>query len=299
MAPDIEWELWRTFLAVLEAGSLSGAARELGIAQPTAGRHVAALERALGTVLFTRSPTGLIATVAAEALRRDAAGMRSTAAALARTAVSTRAVGTVRLAASEIVGVELLPDILATLAREHPALEVELVLSNRVQDLLRREADVAVRMVRPAQDALVARRVGAIEVGLHAHADYLARRGTPCTVDELAGHTLIGVDQSSPHVRAIAGSLPWIDTIGFGLRADSDLAQLALIRAGAGIGFCQAGFAGREPALVRVLKTAVSVSMEMWIAMHEDLRSSARCRIVFDALVAGLSREQAITGDGL
>ncbi len=167
------------------------------------------------------------------------------------------------------------------------------MLSNRVQDLLHREADVAVRMVRPTQNALVARRVGTIEVGLHARSDYLERRGTPDTVDELAGHTLIGVDRFAPHVRRIAASLPWIETIGFGLRTDSDLAQLALIRAGAGIGFCQAGLAAREPPLVRVLETAVSVPLETWITMHEDLRASVRCRIVFDALVAGLSREGA------
>jgi DNA-binding transcriptional LysR family regulator len=130
------------------------------------------------------------------------------------------------------------------------------VLTNRVQDLLRREADIAVRMVRPKQEQLVARRIGQIELGLHAHRDYLARHGTPRKLEELAAHALIGFDQPSAFVRAAGKALARASAANaFALRTDSDLAQLALIRAGAGIGICQVGLAGatRREALVRVL----------------------------------------------
>jgi DNA-binding transcriptional LysR family regulator len=289
----IEWEWYRAFLGVLREGSLSGAARTLGVAQPTVGRHVAALEAALGLVLFTRSQTGLLPTDAARALRADAEAMESVATALARTASGLRGggevAGTVRVSVSEVVGVEVMPAILATLAARHPALTVELVLSNRVQDLLQREADIAVRMTPPRQAQLVARRVATIDLGLHATPDYLARRGMPASLDALAAHTLIGYDRPSAFARAAAKTLPWLARLPFALRTDSDVAQLALIRAGAGIGICQVPLAARAPALVRVLPDAFVFPLETWVTMHEDLRASPRCRAVFDALAAGLA----------
>lgn len=293
MASTIEWELYRAFLGVLREGSLSGAARALGVAQPTVGRHVAALEAALGLVLFTRSQTGLLPTEAAHALRMHAEAMESTAAALERTASGLRgpeaAAGTVRISVSDVVGVEVMPAIVADLARRHPALKVELVLSNRVHDLLQREADIAVRMTAPRQEQLVARRVGAIELGLHAHPDYLARRGTPATLDDLDAHAVIGYDRPTPFVRQAAKALPGYARERFAVRTDSDVAQLALIRAGAGIGVCQVSLAARAPALVRVLPDAFTFRLDTWVTMHEDLRGSPRCRIAFDALVDGLA----------
>lgn len=293
MGSDIEWELYRALLGVLREGSLSGAARALGVAQPTVGRHVAALEAALGLVLFTRSQTGLLPTEAAFALRPHAEAMESTAAALERAASGLRdgleaAAGTVRISVSEVVGVEVMPAVVAGLAAAHPALKVELVLSNRVHDLLQREADIAVRMTAPRQEQLVARRVGAIELGFHAHPGYLERRGTPATLDDLASHALIGYDRPTPFVRQAAKGLPGYARDRFTLRTDSDVAQLALIRAGAGIGVCQVPLAARAPTLVRVLADAFTFRLDTWVTMHEDLRASPRCRIAFDALVAGL-----------
>jgi DNA-binding transcriptional LysR family regulator len=293
MASNIEWELYRAFLGVLREGSLSGAARALGVAQPTVGRHVAALEGALGLVLFTRSQTGLLPTEAAFALRPLAEAMESTAAALERTASGLRdgaagVSGTVRVSVSEVVGVEVMPAIVATLGLHHPALKVELVLSNRMHDLLQREADIAVRMTAPRQEQLVARRVGAIELGLHAAPAYLHRRGMPATLAELGTHALIGYDRPTPFVRQAAKALPGFTRDRFALRTDSDVAQLALVRAGAGIGVCQVPLAARAPALVRVLPDAFSFRLDTWVTMHEDLRASPRCRVAFDALVAGL-----------
>jgi DNA-binding transcriptional LysR family regulator len=290
MEAKISWELYRSYLSVLKEGSLSAAARDLGITQPTVGRHIAALERALGLALFTRSQFGLMPTEAAQGLRAYAETMASTAASLERaaTAHGEGVRGVVRVSASDVMGVEVLPSLIEQVRRRYPDLKVELVLSNRVQDLLRGEADIAVRMMRPEQEQLLARRVGSIEIGLHAHRDYLARRGTPHRVGELAGHALIGFDQPSAYVRKASRAVPYFSRDSFSIYSDSDLAQLALIRSGAGIGGCQVPLARRNDRLVRVLSAEFSLQLETWVAMHEDLRASPRCRVMFDALVQGL-----------
>lgn len=295
MENEANWELYRTFLGVLEHASLSGAGRALSLAQPTVGRHIAALEKELGVALFTRSPAGLTPTDAALDLRVYAEAMRSNAAALRRAVGSHGAGvrGTVRISASEMIGVEVLPAILAGLSTEYPELRVELVLSNRVHDLLRREADIAVRMTQPRQDLLIARRLGTVELGLYAHADYLARRGAPMSPADLASHALIGFDEETPFLRAAKKWLPGWERENFAQRTDSDVAQLALIRAGAGIGVCQVPIAARDPRLVRVLANEQTIPLETWLVMHEDLRNSARCRVAFDALVEGLLRHVA------
>ena len=290
MASNLNWELYRTFLAVLTEGSLSGAARALGITQPTAGRHVAALEAAFGQPLFTRSPAGFLPTEAARTLQGYAEAMRSTAAALERAASGRGNAmrGVVRVSASEVVSVEVLPPVLAQLRRAHPELVVELVPSNRVQDLLQREVDIAVRMTQPQQEMLIARHIGEIDVGLHARDDYLAERGTPKTLADLAQHTLIGFDTVTPFVREATRKLPYWKREAFALRTDSDVAQLAMIRAGFGIGVCQAGIARRDARLRRVLPRVCAFKLPAWITMHEDLRSNRRCKAVFDALASGL-----------
>jgi len=295
MVKNIGWELYRSFLGVLKEGSLSGAARALGITQPTVGRHVTALEQALGGVLFTRSQQGLMPTELALALRSYAEAMESTAASLERAASSQGegVRGVVRVTASDVIGVEVLPPIVAQLREQHPALKIELVLTNRVQDLLRREADIAVRMVRPRQEQLVARRIGRIELGLHARKDYLSRHGTPRNMGELGGQSIIGYDQVTAFIRSAGKSLQGFNRDGFSLRTDSDLAQLALIRCGAGIGVCQVALARRDAALQRVLSKTFSLQLETWVTMHEDLRNSPRCRATFDALVEGLQQYAA------
>lgn len=298
MSTEPDWTLYRTFLAVVEEGSLSGAARQLGLTQPTVARHINALETALGANLFLRSQRGMIPTEVALDLKPYAGTLASTAAAVLRIA-SARAgeiSGSVRISASEVVGVEHLPPILAGLRRQHPDLVVELVLSNAVDDLLQRDADIAVRMVEPVQETLVAQRLPPIALGLHAHRGYLERRGAPASMEDLAVHDLIGFDQGTPAVRAIVGRFPALGRPAFALRTDSDLAQLAAVRAGFGIGVCQVPVARRDPDLVRVLADAMSVDLGLWIVMHEDLKTSARCRAVFDALSHGLAMSTARAG---
>lgn len=286
-----DWSLWRTFLALLREGSLSGAARSLGLAQPTVGRHLDALEAEVGRTLFLRSPHGLMPTEAAEALRTEAEGFAAGAAALWRAARSAdEAVdGVVRIAAAEVMAVEVLPPILAAIHRRHPGLDLEIVASNRVEDLLRREADVAVRMVEPRQEGLVARRLGTIALGLHARRDFLEREGTPANLADLARSTVIGWDHETPEIRAMLARRPEIVEIPRAFRSDSDLVQLAAIRAGHGIGVCQTAIAARSPDLVRILPEVFSMTLDCWLVTHQNLRRVPRIRAVLDGLAEGLA----------
>jgi DNA-binding transcriptional LysR family regulator len=289
--PEPSWDLYRSFLAVLQERSLSCAARALGLAQPTIGRHIDALEQAVGFQLFTRSQHGLAPTEAAEKLRPHAEALSATAASLLRVASAQGGAvrGAVRITASEVIGAEILPPIVTALREQYPELVIELVLSNAVEDLIRRDADIAVRMVKPSQGALVARHLGEIKLGLHAHRRYLDRHGRPARLSELSDHALIGFDQETAALRSMLKRVTGFRRDTFALRANSDLAQLAAIRAGFGIGVCQVRLAERDEALVRVLPEAFELTLDTWLAMHEDLRTSRRCRVVFDALAAGLS----------
>jgi DNA-binding transcriptional LysR family regulator len=290
MQSEPGWELFRTFLEVVRDGSLSGAARKLGLTQPTVGRHIDALEAALGLTLFTRSPQGLAATPAALELVDHAEAMAAASAALRRTASGGAKAdrGTVRVTASEMIGCEVLPPIFASFRESHPGIALELALNNRNEDLLRRDADIAVRMVRPRQKSLVARRIGNSAIGFYAHRNYVKKHGIPKTLADLEKHRLIGFDRDDWALRSL-GPLPRpVTRENFGFRSDSDLAQFAHLRAGAGIGGCQRNIARRYKELVPILADTLQFELEVWIAMHEDMKSTGRVRLLFDHLAAGL-----------
>ena len=290
--PPISWDLYRTFLDVVRDGSLTAAARRLGLTQPTAGRHIAALKSAIGTALFTRSPRGLLPTQAALELVPHAEAMAAAEAAFRRSMTGEAAVerGVVRLTASDIVACEILPPILAQFCDKHPAIQVELSASNRVQDLLRRDADVAVlfRTGRPTQKALIARRLGTASIGLFSHRRYLATHGTPNGVQDLARYRLIGFDRDDTSFRAVKGSGPPFKREALTLRTDNDLAQIAAVRAGFGIGGMQVRLASRDN-LVPVLPDALRFQVEFWLTMHEDLKTTMRVRLMFDFLAGALT----------
>ncbi|MCC5968994.1 MAG: LysR family transcriptional regulator [Pararhodobacter sp.] len=286
----IQWDHWRSFIAVAEQGSLSAAARVLGLRQPTVSRHIDLLEQSTGTTLFLRSPQGLSLSDIGQQMLPEARAMAASAAALERAASAPvdAARGIVRLSASEVVGAEILPSVLGNLLAIHPALEVELVLSNRNDDLLHREADLAVRMTRPAQTGLVARKIADVRIGLFAHTRYLAARGTPRSVAELAGHVLIGPDRDSVALAALAEAGIARRMVQF--RCDRESAQINAIRAGMGIGALQAGIARAAPDLRPVLADRLSFGLECWLVMHADLRNNARVRLVTEYLSAHLPR---------
>jgi DNA-binding transcriptional LysR family regulator len=284
------WDHFRTLLAVLDEGSLSGAARTLGLTQPTVGRHIEALEAQFGAPLFTRSASGLAPTETALGLRPHAETMAAAAEALVRTASGEAEAlrGVVRVTAAEVVGVEVLPPMLAGFHEAHPEITIELALSNRQEDLLRREADIAVRMVRPTQGALLAKRIGAVPLKLYAHRRYLAAHGAPRALTD-PSVAAIGFDRDTQMMQALAERQIHLGREMFALRTDNDLAQLAALRAGFGVGACQAPIARRDPDLVPVLEDAFRYELEVWVAMHEDLKSSRRMRLMFDWLVEGLT----------
>ncbi len=285
-----DWENQRAFLAVLEHGSLSAAARELAVAQATVRRRLEALERGLGQALFTRSPSGLMPTAAARALGPHARAMATAAAAFARTASADvgALAGTVRITASEMVGAHVLPAILAELLERHPRLRFESHLSNRTEDLLHQEADIAVRMVRPVQSALVVKPVGAVKLGLFAAPVCLARAGVPRDLADLARFALVGPDRDVDFLRALATLGDGVVPDALAYRTDSHFAQLEAIRAGAGIGVCQVALAARAPVLTRLLPDLFDLRLETFVVMHEDLRQVRRVRATFDHLVSRL-----------
>jgi DNA-binding transcriptional LysR family regulator len=289
-----DWGLYRSFLAVAGEGSLSAAARMLGMTQPSLGRHVRELEATLGVALFTRSPQGLALTEVGAELAEHARGMAAASAALRRAASGSRQEvrGVVRITCSEVIGGEVLPAMLAGLRRQQPGIVIELSLSDATEDLLRKDADIAVRMLRPSQGALVARRVGAIGLGLFAHRRYLKERGTPRTLADLHRHALIGFDRETPALRAMRGRVPGGEVYArehFALRTDSPLAQLAALRAGYGIGACQRALARRERQLLPVLPEAFGLDLDTWLVMHEDQRANRRVRLVYDYLFEALA----------
>jgi DNA-binding transcriptional LysR family regulator len=291
---DIEpdWSLYRTFLAVARAGSFSAAARLTGSTQPTIGRQIQTLETTLGLKLFTRSQRGLLPTPAARELVSHAESMASAAAALQRASsgAASEQAGTVRLTAGEHVGLEVLPPILAEFARDHPRIELELSLSNRNEDLLRRDADIAVRMARPSQKALIGRRIGSVKIGLFAHRSYVEAHGLPRTPSDLSHHRLIGFDRDMHVLRTTGGAAAKLRREDFAVRTDNIAAQIAMLRAGLGITACQVNVARRDPNLVPILAKNIAFLREVWLVTHPDLKGVTRVRLLFDHLARRLKQ---------
>lgn len=290
---EFDWSLIRSFLAALAQGSLLGAARVLRMSQPTVGRHVAELESQLGVVLFERTGRGLVPTVMALQLAVAARGMEAGALQLSRTlsGAQTQTRGTVRITASVPVAAYLMPPVLAQLRLALPEIQVELVSSNGVSNLLRREADIAVRMVRPDQGSLVARKLGDVALGAYAHSSYLARRDAPKTPADLLTHDLIGSDTDPAILQGFQTLGFPVTRDAFALRSDDFIVQWQALRAGLGVGFCADYLARTDPDVLRVLRGVLNIPpLPMWLAVHREIRTSQRIRAVFDFLAEALPR---------
>jgi len=291
---NFDWSLVRSFLAALDQGSLLGAARVLQISQPTLGRHVEALESQLGVVLFERTGRGLVPTATALQLATAARSIEAGALQLSRTlsGAQTQISGTVRITASVPVAVYLLPPLLAQLRLTRPEIQVELVSSNQVSNLLRREADIAVRMVRPEQTSLVARKLGEVGLGAYAHRSYLARHGSPLTTaHDLLEHDLIGSDTDTAILQGFRAMGFPVTREAFVLRSDDFIVQWQAVRAGLGVGFCADYLARTDPDVLPVLPGLLNiVPLPLWLAVHREIRTSHRIRSVFDFLAEALPR---------
>lgn len=288
---DFDWRLVRSFLAALERGSLLGAARALGSSQPTVGRHIAELEAQLGTVLFERTGRGLQPTAMSLQLADAARAMEAAAGALARSVSGADAVasGTVRISASQPVAVHLLPPLLAQLRQELPGIQIELVASNEVANLLRREADIALRMVQPAQSSLVMRRVGKVTFTACAHRDYLRRRGTPRQASDLLQHDLVGTDRDDSILRGFAAMGMPIAREQFAFRSDDLNVYWQAVRAGLGIGFVADYIQRTDSEVERLLPSLKIPALPVWLVVHREIRSNRRIRAVYDFLARSLS----------
>ncbi len=286
MNNSFDWTLIRSFLAALEHGSLLGAAKALHSSQPTLGRHIAELESQLGATLFERTGRGLVPTAMAQRLTDAARMMEAGALQLARQALGqqSESTGTVRISASTPIACYLLPPVIAAMRESLPEIQVDLVASNSVSNLLKREADIAIRMVQPDQASLVAKRIGQVRLGIFARRDYLRRRGLPRQAEDLLRHDLIGLDSANDIIEGFGKMGLPIQREHFSFRTDDLIVGWQAVRAGLGIGFVSNYVARTDSEVLPILESIKLPSLPMWLVVHREIRSNRRIRAVYDFL---------------
>ncbi|WP_377191595.1 LysR family transcriptional regulator [Ruegeria meonggei] len=285
-----DWSLIQSFLAVAETGSLSAAARRLDRSQPTLGRQIHALEDELGVSLFDRHARGLKLSDVGAQLLPMAQQMHLAMNTFSLTAAgqSQQLEGSVRITASVFASHHLLPAILAHIRVEEPAIQLDLVATDATENLLYREADIAVRMYRPEQVDLISRYLGDVPLCFCAARSYLDRVGRPEKPEDLFDHDLVGFDANEQIITKMQEK-GWPANRGsFATRCDLQSAYWELIRAGCGIGFSQVQVAEADP-LVEVLPLDVAIPvLPVWLAAPQAMRQTPRIRRVWDLLAEGL-----------
>jgi DNA-binding transcriptional LysR family regulator len=289
---QFDWQLVRSFLAALEHGSLLGAARALGSTQPTIGRHIAELESQLDVVLFERTGRGLLPSQMALRLADSARTMEEGALQLARSVSGAQdsVTGSVRITASQPVACFVMPAVLAQMRVALPQVQVELVSSNEVSNLLRREADIALRMVQPDQASLIAKRIAKVTLGVYAHRAYLRRRGTPRMLQDLLAHDLVGGDRDETLLRGFAAFGYPVGREAFAFRTDDLVANWEAVRAGLGVGFLPDYVARLDSQVVPILPMIKIPPLPIWLTVHREIRTSRRIRAVYDFLAAAVPK---------
>lgn len=288
---SLDWSLVQVFLAVAEAGSLSGGARKLSLSQPTVGRHVQTIEEHIGAPLFQRQARGMALTELGETLLDPARAMQDAAQALSRAAAGgdREMAGTVRITASLFVAHHILPSIIADIRTAHPEIQIDLVASDRSENLLFREADIAVRMYRPQQLDMVTRHIGDVTLGVFAARDYLDRRGRPKNIDDFLAHDIVGYDRNEEIIQGFRDADIHLDRSFFPVRTDNQTVYWELVRAGCGIGFSQRGQALIAPEIEEVALPIDIPRLGVWLTAHEKVRKSARVARVWDILAERLA----------
>ena len=286
----LDWSLVQSFLAVAEAGSLSAAARQLGLTQPTVGRHIQTLEQRLGVDLFNRQARGMNLTEQGTTLLEHARNMREAAEALSLHAAGKNSdlKGSVRITASVFSSHHYLPEIIAELREAHPEIDIELVASDQSENLLFREADIAVRMYRPTQLDMVTLHVGDVQLALFGSKRYLANRGTPETEMDLLHHDIVGYDRNDMMLRGFREAGYDVEREFFPVRCDNQTAMWELVRAGCGLGFAPLKAGLRDPELVRLDIGLPIPRLEVWLTAHEAVRQSPRVDLVWGVLTRRL-----------
>jgi DNA-binding transcriptional LysR family regulator len=295
------WDDLQTFLAILRAGSLQGAARTLGVNHSTIFRRLNTFEARLGVRLFDRLPGGYGPTPAGEDLRAAAERVEQEVQGIERRLLGrdVRLSGSLRVTTTDTLAQGLLAPHLAAFHERYPGIELELVTGNAFFSLSRREADIALRPGRQPDDLMVGRRVGTIAVAVYGARGYLERHAPPRAADELGRHALISGDASLGHLPAVRWLAAVAPSAAVVLRCNSWLSQLALAKAGLGLAALPSFLAEPEPALVRVLGPAPALASELWLLTHPELRRSARVRAFMDSLARSLRAERArLAGEG-
>ena len=286
-----DWNQLRAFLETAETGSLSAAARKLGLTQPTLSRHVAAIEQALGVTLFERTAQAMVLTDAGLSLLEHARTMGSAVQELmlAASGQSQAVEGLVSISASDAVATWLLPPVLHRLREVAPGITVEVVTSNALSDLRRREADIAIRHVRPDQPDLIGRLLYESSAGFYASADWVARHGHPRTAQEAQGLDFIGADRTGRYLEYLVHHGLPLSATQFRVLSENSVTAWMLVQQGLGIGVMMDDIARRTPGVVRVLDEVAAVRFPVWLVTHRELRTARRIRLVFDELAEALT----------
>jgi DNA-binding transcriptional LysR family regulator len=272
-------------------GSLSAAARKLQQTQPTLSRQVAALEKELGVTLFERVGKQLVLTETGSDLLEhvramgDAAGMVS----LNASGHSQEISGEVRITAGEGLAAYLLPPVIERIREQYPEIQVELVVSNQVRDLRRREADIAIRHVRPEQPDLVAKKVKDSSAHIYASHSWIRRHGRPQTADDLASAVFVGTDDNPRFIQILRSLGVRAKLENFKLSSDSHVAVWEMVKQGLGVGANLREIGLATPEVEQILPELAPIPVPYWLCTHRELHTSRRIRLVFDLLADALA----------
>lgn len=288
---QLDWSLVRAFLAVAETGSLSGAARQLSQSQPTLGRQIKLFEDQLNLRLFDRQPRGFTLTPTGESLLEPARAMRDAFGQLNLRAAGRddRMQGTVRITASEVMARHVMPQVILQIRESEPNIQIELVPSDASENLLFREADIAVRMYRSTQLDVITKQIAEAKLGVYVAKTYLAKHGTPKTIEALMEHSIIGYDRDDRIIQGMR-AMGWPVTRDFfDVRCDDQNTYWELVRGGCGIGFTQSLVARRDPGVEQLFPDLPLDPLPIWLAAPEAMRSTPRIKRVWDILEAEIS----------
>lgn len=290
---NLDWNQLKAFLQTAQTGSLSAAARKLGLTQPTLSRQVAAIEQQMGVTLFERVGKAMVLTPTGLDLLEHARAMGAAAEALglAASGRSQAVGGVVSVSATDAVATYLLPPIVQRLRAQEPGIAVEVISSNALSDLLRREADIAIRHVKPEQPDLIARLVREATAHFYASEGWVKTYGHPRSAQDATEVPFVGSDRSGRYLAYLRQHGLNLSEDNFSCYSDHTVAHWALVCQGMGIGAMMTEIARKTPGMVRVLDDLPPVRFPIWLVSHRELRTLRRIRVVFEALAEGLASE--------
>lgn len=287
----LDWNRARAFVVTAEAGSLTAAARRLGLTQPTLSRQIAALETELGVALFERVGKRLVLTATGAALVEHGRAMGEAAAALAVAASgsSLAIAGRVSISAADTYAAHVLPAVVARIRQAAPQIKVVVISSNTLSDLRRREADIAIRHVRPTEDGLIGRLIGESTAHLYASRDWIARKGWPASVQDIAAEDLIAYEDTDQFADLMGGIGLQVRPDDFRLVSENSVVVWEMVKQGLGICVMSREIARGTPDIVDLFPDAPPVRFPVWLVTHRELRTSRRIRLVYDLLAEALT----------